>query len=64
MPAVNRPAPIALGATLLRTSGHALLDEEARDVIFRIGHFAPLPERYIPGQTAFATDQPIAFLLR
>lgn len=53
-----------LDATLLRTSGHALLDEEARDVILRIGHFAPLPERYIPGQAEFAIDQPIAFLLR
>lgn len=53
-----------LGATLLRTSGHALLDEEARDVIFRIGRFAPLPERYLPGQPEFAIDQPITFLLR
>lgn len=52
-----------LSATLLRTSGYPLLDAEARDVIFRIGHFAPLPERYIPSQKEFAIDQPIAFLL-
>jgi protein TonB len=53
-----------LGAHLLRGSGHALLDEEARDVVLRIGRFPPLPEQYLIGQLEFAIDQPIEFLLR
>jgi len=53
-----------LAAQLKKSSGHALLDAEARDVVLRIGRFPPLPEQYLIGQLEFAIDQPIEFLLR
>lgn len=53
-----------LGAHLLRSTGYPLLDEEARDVVLRIGRFPPLPEQYLVGQLEFAIDQPIEFQLR
>ncbi|MDB5985052.1 MAG: energy transducer TonB [Nevskia sp.] len=53
-----------LDASLVKSSGYAVLDEAARQEVLRIGKFAELPLEYIPGQADFAIDQPVAFRLR
>ena len=53
-----------LEATLLETSGSRLLDEEARNVILRIGQFRPIPEDVMPQQSEFVIHQPVQFALR
>lgn len=50
-----------LSATLLRSSGHAVLDAEALDVVRRIGRFPPFPGHYRPAIGEFDIDQPIGF---
>ena len=50
-----------LEVSLLRSSGNAFLDQEARAVVLRIGRFAPLPDEYLRGAADFAIDQPIDF---
>ncbi|WP_028009417.1 energy transducer TonB [Solimonas flava] len=50
-----------LSATLLRSSGHAMLDAEALDVVRRIGRFPPFPGHYRPAIGEFDIDQPIGF---
>jgi protein TonB len=53
-----------LEATLLETSGSSVLDEEARNVILRIGQFRPIPEEVMPQQSEFVIHQPVQFALR
>lgn len=53
-----------LDVSLLRSSGHALLDEEALAVVQRVGRFAALDDTVLPGLADFAIDQPIGFELR
>lgn len=53
-----------LEATLLETSGSSVLDEEARNVILRIGQFRPIPEDVMPQQSEFVIHQPVQFALR
>ncbi len=48
-------------APLLRSSGHASLDYEARDVIRRVGRFAPVPKSDCVGYDLIVVDQPIHF---
>jgi TonB family protein len=50
-----------LAVTLIRSSGHASLDAEARDVVWRIGRFPPFPFDYLPRIGEFDIDQPISF---
>lgn len=47
--------------TLIRSSGHAALDAEAQDVIWRIGRFPAFPQDYRPRVDEFDIDQPISF---
>lgn len=53
-----------LEATLLETSGSSVLDEEARNVILRIGQFRPIPDEVMPQQSEFVIHQPVQFALR
>lgn len=53
-----------LDASLVRSSGYAVLDEAARQEILGVGKFAELPEEFSPGQADFAIDQPVTFRLR
>lgn len=46
---------------LLRSSGHRSLDDEARDVVRRIGRFAPVPATDCVGYDVIVVDQPIRF---
>lgn len=48
-------------AVLLRGTGHSLLDIEARDVLRRIGRFAPVPADACRGADIVVIDQPIGF---
>ena len=50
-----------LEATLIRATGYARLDEEARAVAFRIGRFMPVPARLRPSQEFLLIDQPMSF---
>ncbi|MGH8446280.1 MAG: energy transducer TonB, partial [Solimonas sp.] len=50
-----------LSAQLLRGTGHASLDEEARGVVLRIARFPPFPADYLPQIAEFDIDQPISF---
>lgn len=46
---------------LLQSSGHHSLDHEARDVVRRIGRFAPVPSSDCAGYDVIVVDQPIRF---
>lgn len=50
-----------LDAPLLRSSGYPSLDFEARDVMRRIGRFAPLPDADCAGYDVIVVDQPVRF---
>ncbi|NGY05464.1 energy transducer TonB [Solimonas terrae] len=50
-----------LSVRLIRSSGYASLDDEARDVILRIGRFPPFPFDYLPQVAEFDIDQPVTF---
>lgn len=50
-----------LEAPLVRSSGHAHLDDEARDVMRRIGNFGRVPDSACPGQRVIVIDQPVSF---
>lgn len=50
-----------LEAPLLRSSGHRNLDFEARDVMRRIGRFAPVPASECAGYDIIVIDQPVEF---
>ncbi|WP_162850949.1 energy transducer TonB [Panacagrimonas perspica] len=46
---------------LLQSSGHHSLDDEARDVVRRIGRFAPIPASDCVGYDVIVVDQPVRF---
>lgn len=46
---------------LLQSSGHTSLDDEAREVVRRIGRFAPVPASDCVGYDVIVVDQPIRF---
>lgn len=48
-------------ATLIRPTGYARLDEEARAVVMRIGRFMPVPSRLRPNDEFLLLDQPMRF---
>ena len=48
-------------ATLIRPTGHARLDQEARAVVLRIGRFMPVPSRLRPDDEFLLLDQPMRF---
>ncbi|WP_299691541.1 energy transducer TonB [Hydrocarboniphaga sp.] len=48
-------------ATLIRPTGYARLDEEARAVVLRIGRFMPVPARLRPNEEFLLLDQPMRF---
>ncbi|WP_428313140.1 TonB family protein [Hydrocarboniphaga sp.] len=48
-------------AQLLRATGYARLDEEARAVVLRIGRFMPVPSRLRPNDEFLLLDQPMRF---
>jgi protein TonB len=48
-------------AQLLRATGYARLDEEARAVVMRIGRFMPVPSRLRPNDEFLLLDQPMRF---
>lgn len=50
-----------LKTSLRRSTGHSLLDIEAREVARRIGHFPPVPANACPGAEILVVDQPIVF---
>lgn len=50
-----------LDAPLLRSSGYPSLDFEARDVMRRIGRFAPVPDTDCAGYDVLVIDQPVRF---
>jgi len=50
-----------LDVEVIRSSGHQALDDEARDVVLRIGSFQALPPEYARGAEDFFIDQPIRF---
>ncbi len=50
-----------LESPLLQSSGHRSLDYEARDVVRRIGRFAPVPATDCVGYDVIVIDQPIRF---
>lgn len=50
-----------VSVALIRSSGYAALDDEARNVILRIMKFPPFPSDYLPQVGEFDIDQPITF---
>jgi protein TonB len=48
-------------AQLIRPTGYARLDEEARAVVLRIGRFMPVPSRLRPNDEFLLLDQPMRF---
>ncbi|MGQ0700505.1 MAG: energy transducer TonB [Panacagrimonas sp.] len=50
-----------LEAPLLRGTGYSALDREAREVILRIGRFAPIPKDACRGARIIVIDQPVGF---
>ncbi|MGH8516447.1 MAG: energy transducer TonB [Panacagrimonas sp.] len=50
-----------LETRLLRSSGHPLLDTEARDVVHRIGRFEPMTPGECAGYDVIVVDQPVRF---
>ena len=57
---VERTGHVLL-APVVRSSGHALLDAEARAVIQRIGRFEPLAAGDCVGYDVIVVDQPVRF---
>ena len=52
---------LVLETRLLRSSGHRLLDVEARDVIHRIGRLEPMGPGECAGYDIIVVDQPVRF---
>lgn len=50
-----------VAAPLLRSSGHAALDEEAQAVMLRVRRFDPVPAASCVGADIVVVDQPVVF---